>query len=245
MNTINFNQTGKLPIWLDDFQRMQDTLSEAITGIAKLFGQSGSTNCIVSGCSQTSSGTVVTVTTGFILIDGELIYVPGQTYNSSNISNPVLHVITDYDSNGDRNTLEGSAVRPWITKHAEVINFANLEVNESYVKFGTDIISLWMTPGLISSWDHINGSTFQYRKVNNQLQFKGGLKGAAFDSTIFTLPIGFRPSLIIKKLLFIDISGSPYLYWNLEIGTDGSFKLQSNYGGPDGKDIYINTLINL
>ena len=62
----------------------------------------------------------------------------------------------------------------------------------------------WQTPTLLNGFTNFNvaSGTYQiarYRKINNVVYIEGFIKGGTNNQTIFTLPVGFRPS---KRLVF-------------------------------------------
>lgn len=53
----------------------------------------------------------------------------------------------------------------------------------------------WTNLTLVNGWANLGGGneTFQYRKVGDMVQIRGMITGGAWNTTVATLPTGFRP----------------------------------------------------
>lgn len=75
MNKVNWLQLGGAPIRNDDWQFEADAVREAIKGLGSILGD----NALLSGCEPSLVGTQFTFSAGYVLISGEVYYVPAVT----------------------------------------------------------------------------------------------------------------------------------------------------------------------
>ena len=79
--------------------------------------------------------------------------------------------------------------------------------------------SSWVTPSLQNSWADYSTTynTIQYMKDSmGFVHLKGLCKSGTLPGTIFTLPVGFRPT---RRQLFISMSNSTY--GRCDVAADG------------------------
>jgi len=80
------------------------------------------------------------------------------------------------------------------------------------------------TPALLNSWVNYDASTQPagyYKDSNNIVHLQGLIKGGSTvtQSTIFTLPVGFRPA---KTLIFVSLSGTSLVPAQINITPNGN-----------------------
>lgn len=80
MNKLNTINNGGHPIELDDLRWMDSAYRNAFLGLLSGFGILPNETFILSGCNKTTSGSTITVTEGYICLEGEILYMPEQTY---------------------------------------------------------------------------------------------------------------------------------------------------------------------
>lgn len=69
----------------------------------------------------------------------------------------------------------------------------------------------WITPTLVAGWATPAGNfvPLQYRKIGNEVIFRGAATGATSGDPIFTLPTGYRPAIASgKELYFVVLNGT-------------------------------------
>jgi len=252
MNTIDFNQASKIPVWLNDFSRMQDSYLDILNAILKAIDPNDDANFIVSGCEVTTNQLTKTISSGFVWIDGELHKVHQQSF-SSNLSDPVLRVVRSDNPDGARSDYNNVSVSPWKDTSAEVIAQADLNQNEAYCsvsgpylmnKINELITPDWIDVGTLSNgWTTIppGGGEFKYRKNNGQVQLKGGIGGGLLGSNIFQLPSDYKPSSLVIIPLIFNTSNTNRYYLHVDI--NGYVKIYSNDSAQ--QDFYINVSFNL
>jgi hypothetical protein len=55
------------------------------------------------------------------------------------------------------------------------------------------IPTVWTVLTLSASWTHQAGQSVSYRKVGDMVQLRGRMDGGLSNTTVFTLPTGYRP----------------------------------------------------
>jgi len=80
-------ETGGHPFLDDDLMHIQDGIKEALKGIASGFGG----NFILSGCVVKEVGPAVTVTEGYIVLNGEVYYVEADAFTKFPLISPNLY----------------------------------------------------------------------------------------------------------------------------------------------------------
>lgn len=75
MNKVNWMQAGGVPLRNDDWQFEADAVRTALKGLGSVLGL----NALLSGCVPSPSGGGYVFTSGFVLINGEVCYVPAVT----------------------------------------------------------------------------------------------------------------------------------------------------------------------
>jgi len=251
MDIINFNQQSKIPIWLNDFSRMQDTYVNALKGILKSLDPDGDANFVVSGCQITSyTQTLFQISAGYVWIAGNLHKVVQSTFLKSTDS-PVLRVVITNNSSGDRINANNVTVQPWQDTEAVVIAQASLNPGEAYCSvYGATLLSRindlivpsWIDAGTLSNgWTSQNTNLFQYRGNNGQVQFRGGIGGGSYGNNIFRLPNGYRPERLVQLPLIVSHTSN--FNYMLHIDTEGYVKIYSDDNAQ--QDFYINVSFNL
>jgi hypothetical protein len=95
------------------------------------------------------------------------------------------------------------------------------------------------TPTLVNSWSN---TSLRYRLFNGALQIYGTIaSGTRTDATtVFTLPVGYRPS-VARRILIGNIVSLSQTAYGL-IGTDGTVKI---YNAGASGDLFFDSLVAL
>lgn len=87
----------------------------------------------------------------------------------------------------------------------------------------------WTAPSLEGTWvnfDATNWQPAQYRKVGEVVMIRGLVKNGTANTTIFTLPVGFRPPL---RLIFPTDTSTGY--GRFDVRSDGGVLQQAGGTG--------------
>lgn len=214
MNKLELGFQGGDPLALDDLEFMQAGIAEAIKGLASVW-QSGSLDSIViSGLNGNVVGLNTTVTSGFIVVNSEVYYVPGATLPNAGICIDISETI---DHNGDeifenldphetykvrRGLLKTTVGGPneidiadFVTLKDRIIQITNCVVNKE---------TAWVNTTFSGSWINASGGIYAGNVVRHRKNSIGNveLDGIAFcsyaslASLIFNIPAPFRPTTI-------------------------------------------------
>jgi hypothetical protein len=75
MNKVNWIELGGAPIRNDDWKFDQDAVRDALKGVSSFLGA----NALLNGCVPSPSGGGHVFTSGYVLINGEVLFVPAVT----------------------------------------------------------------------------------------------------------------------------------------------------------------------
>ncbi len=93
-----------------------------------------------------------------------------------------------------------------------------------------EMVDYWRVPTFANGWQNLGSgySTAAYRKEDSVVRLRGVVRSGTFDgggganSTIFTLPLGFRPEL---RSMFAASTANPGdSYGRVDVGADGTVK---------------------
>ncbi len=121
MNTINNNHQGGVPVVLDDFRFTDAAYREAFYGLLSAIGVSPSNTFKISGVNRTVAAGVVTVSEGYVSIEGEICKFPQIQYPVPTMGQVEYFVIeTTYDPNGDVQTESGTPIQLYEVRRASI-----------------------------------------------------------------------------------------------------------------------------
>lgn len=87
----------------------------------------------------------------------------------------------------------------------------------------------WIYPTLENGWNNssAHASPVRYRKIGNVVYIAGSITGGTFRSTIFTLPVGFRPGGNYQVTLIRATAGYARLHINYDGKNNGRVILEN------------------
>lgn len=100
----------------------------------------------------------------------------------------------------------------WGQKVNDSIEAVKADVDEGFADSG------WLAPTLLNSWVNYGGAeqVAQYRKLGKRVHLRGLIKTGAIGSSAFALPVGYRPSSLIRLSV-----ASNSAFGMVNVGTDG------------------------
>lgn len=236
MNFLETLNQGGFPLALNDLRFLQSALRDGIKGTASFMAKPGEP-IIISGLVGTVSGSDITYTAGFIFANGEIYYVPGATI--SNVGSKYIDIETRYPTEGQLvfenltsfyvyEQREGVLTNTAGAHTIDLVDFLNFaDVIASY-GFAKSLLSTWQTPGLINSWTNEGGiyGSARYRKtVAGDIELSGAVSNAsvaAMPSTVFVLPVGYRPAANIRRTVMGKRNSTDYLPLQVIVFTNGN-----------------------
>ena len=223
MNKLDIKLGGH-PRVADDFNFMLNAINEALTGLSSTLGYNNIKVVVLSGINLiNSSGTTWDWTAGFVWIDREIFKVDAGTIT---LSTGTLEwsVIQTIDSTGTVLYENGNTYDTYLIRRAKLVEVGTPGPysNSLAMKYSDLIVSIakdglaneaWKyigavgEPAFLNSWQNastsiINQVSFRKNKFN-QVSIRGLCMNSNFSNsrtTIFTLPIGYRPTHHIEVL---------------------------------------------
>lgn len=242
MNKIDF-KTGGHRVGLEDMKYIYDLLKEAFQGVSL-----GVQNAILSGCRQSFASGTYTVTAGFMSLNGEIYYFPGQTY--SGLSSPCYVPYESVDTGAGlspvsyadltsqdvhfkrRVRIEEFVAQPEKYYPKDLYDYGDsfhLVANIADIVGGYAGSSIWGDPsGTMLSAGH---EALKIRKVGRYIELVGAIQCSAFDdeTRVFVLPTitnhnEYKPSKrrsLVVSAITSDGTGYPDEIMNVDFRTNG------------------------
>jgi len=251
MNKLQTNYNGKMPFELDDLRWMDDAYREAFYALLSAFGIAPEDSFKLSGCVVTVNGNVYTTTAGYISLNGEILKV-----NAHSITKSLLHSVywvldVAYDIAGNEIFEDGNSHDTYEVRTAKLATgITQLPIN--VMMYNADYLSdkIASIIPLEENWHYIGGANepvFENLWTNSPqerpLRFKKDInnyvhiEGVAIDGTmgfgIFTLPVGYRPSVSLDFIVKSSDS-SGFVVGVVRIFNTGLISIGGNPIGQDG-----------
>lgn len=232
--------TGGHPFQLDDIKHVQASFVEFIEGCFIRMGSPAGQACILVGCEITGSIPLRYVSAGWVFFANQVLRVSASTITGTDahvvitfattVISPSPVVYSDASSNNC---------------HQDIIGIV-ASTNDPSNPFAMYLQSSprwgdvpWITPSLPSDFlaGPVAGTVAgpQFRKViGSRVELQGSIKGnssSPLSSTLFTLPVGFRPS---RRMRFV-VPGTVLSVVDVETNGD----VNCSPVPPTGQDIYL------
>ena len=258
MDKLELGYQGGDPLTLDDLEFMQNALMDGIKGLASVWQFGGLDPIIISGIVGTVSGLNTTWTSGYIVVNSEVYYVPAATTVTIGTCIDISETI---DTNGDE-TFENLIVNSTYKVRRGVLKNMVGGPNEidiaDFISLMDRLVSLgcvknqavgWVNvPSFSSSWGNggsITTGVCRYRKNQiGSVELCGGAKIATSTGAteiVFTLPVGYRP---IEQKVFncIGRDGANYnALLRIVITTSGSVVVSGHTSG-NTVEVYLHSI---
>jgi hypothetical protein len=72
------------------------------------------------------------------------------------------------------------------------------QLNTNTAALAAQVPTAWTSVTFMNCWNNYAGYVTQYRKVGDMVQVRGGAAGPAIGTTIYILPVGFRPPAVLQ-----------------------------------------------
>lgn len=226
MNKLETSYLGGHPLTLEDLEFFQNGLMEAFNGLASVWQYGSSDSIILSGLQGTISGPNVTYTSGFVVVNSEVYYVPSATIPTA--GGFVIDIGQTIDTAGDiqyedLTTHSTYLVRRGILKNPvgspteiDIADFITLKDRLLSITGAlTSLETAWAGVTFNGSWANTTYSVYypsnavRYRKnkiATIELEGSATCPSGSISALMFTLPTGFRPSkLKVYPAVVIDL----------------------------------------
>lgn len=190
MNRIDFTQTGGFPLTQDTLNFLQNAYQTPLEGLGK-FLIGGAALGIVNGCTATGN----TTSSGLIVYNGELLPFTGGTTQATFLVRDVPQNLIFQDGSSHA-VMHKRYAEFGVGAGAVAWNAVRLDAAVLLPPEAWHVVTNTTTPALGSLFANDPNAPLRYRKLpNGQVFVQGTLnRYAAGSDTIFTLPVGYRPT---------------------------------------------------
>jgi hypothetical protein len=182
---ITYNDNTYMPLWQTDFKFIQDNLIQAVSEMAKMFA-AGRDMFIVSGCELSKVDGQYHVSQGMVMMDGELLYVPGQSVPADGVFKPHIRKQELFNPTGEKQFLVGQLTEfrnTWDDNYGKLHTQTDAEPMPGRLYFyeAQSIYQIianqikddtgWVTLDVINGW--MAEYPLQYRRVGDVVYLRG------------------------------------------------------------------------
>lgn len=246
---------GGMKMYGNDFQFMQAGFQSALLGSLKRWTDANGGKIIVAGCNFTLiSGTTYSISDGWVIISGELLYFAGSNYTFSGAVNFGLVELELYqfdmpDLDAFRDVL-GSSYSPWKRRAARLkttagttlaLSDANRLENVMRGVLNTTVTSTSLS---LSSGCALVSSSAKFVKSNGVINFMVAVSldtltdySGAGGFIFATLPSGFAPAFDMS--FFVPNSSRGLSMVHLKTNGDVYFEHRMSSGFIAGSTVFI------
>lgn len=232
MKTFDTNANGGMPTYLKDLRFMETTHKEVFEAILKPFANIEKV-FILSGCVRSVSGGIVSITEGWIVLQGEVMFVEAQNYPLPTGGNLEYWVSTTIDVvGGNKDFFDGSNHDTWKDTVGRIEIGGVVPNNSQDFSTTLNYFEVYTNAIVNPSWNVLPnghneftaaGVASRYLKDNSGMVHLSGYM-TANDPTgydVGTLPVGFRPADDFKFLHTYFINATSVKVIRMIIQTDG------------------------
>ena len=207
MNKLTTINNGGFPVFLDDLRWVENANFIAFKGVLSMLGSDAFNVIVLSGCVRSVVGSTVSFSTGYVVMNGEIFFVPAHSFTDDSFE--YWTITESFDANGDK-------------------TFFNAVTNQTYL-----IRTATGGGGSIPAGTY----EFDYKKgADGFIHLRGtypieDIGSGAVNELIGTLPTGFRPAKVQKQVISIgtDVSGN-VKFSTIEIATNGEVRIKTSGG---------------
>jgi len=217
MNYKELYTGGEKPMSLEEFTRLDDSTRAALFSFANAI--TNGEDAVLYGCTATVSGSI-TVTPGYILLNGEILEVEAQTVADTLGSGLWQYTkTTTYDTTGTKTFVNGIIRQTWRKDRGTLVNVASIT---SLSAFGyqlrlistirNTIAEKDVSPTLITLTNNFTGGIYYERRDNIvTLNFEAVSRNDA-NTLMAQLPEAIRP----RRQLYVRVAAGTGSLVNVE-----------------------------
>lgn len=194
---------------------VEDSYKEALDALARMAILDVTKVTVLYGCVNSTPGTTTfTLTAGALYYNGEIYLVPAATLTTA--GNVVLANLVDTNTLGNQTFSDGIArttshdrTAVWALGTSGTGTLSNNSASDFNNIYTNNWFKLQITPGYVNSWGDAGGGQPQGRfKMDGRFVALDGIMttagGAVSNTTAFTLPAGYRPTVAGDYYLSVD-----------------------------------------
>lgn len=207
MNELKTDIDGGFPVVLDDMRWVTGTTRDAFKAIFEPYNLGANYPIILSGCSRSIANNTVTITEGYVLINGEPLKVDEHSFPYVGSNAEYWDVETTLDANGEKDFQDLQTHQTYLVRRGVVKSAAALPVG--YYEYSTTKTYLQHVYGGLpfDAWTPVPMSvdlvyTVQeavkvYKDLEGFVHIKGYIDGISYPQSgnyhFGQLPVGYRP----------------------------------------------------
>jgi hypothetical protein len=254
IDTSAITATAAMPLKkgiLDHLQLGVKTLGElyGIAMISKDENYDTGIPYVITGLQHTVSGSTHTILSGYILYNGEVRYVQGATINlSTSYINVTFADTYQTDATHDPTQFSDASFHNVCKDVIGTLSQSNIATlpSTSWVYLNKVYkVTNPLTYGSPALNNKYNG-TLYYSLKNQVLTISGYLVGSTTANSgdvLFTLPLGFRPSIRID-FVCTNNSSFPEMLANIKVATNGEVSIYTMNGDPTSLNARVISFAN-
>lgn len=120
MNKLKTTGLGGFPVVLDDFRWMDAGYRDGFYGLLAAFGVEDDQSFVIVGCERSVDDGTVTVSPGYVSINGEVCFFPEQTYDEPTTETEFFEVAVSYDAEGLKTFQDASEQDTYEIRRAKI-----------------------------------------------------------------------------------------------------------------------------
>ena len=248
MNKLTTINNGGFPVFLDDLRWVENANFIAFKGVLSMLGSDAFNVIVLSGCVRSVVGSTVSFSTGYVVMNGEIFFVPAHSFTDDSFE--YWTITESFDANGDKTFFNAVTNQTYLIRTATVVpspvdlslsgfDPANSLKYFDLIRDGIDT-NFWINLITIAGGGgSIPAGTyeFDYKKgADGFIHLRGtypieDIGSGAVNELIGTLPTGFRPAKVQKQVISIgtDVSGN-VKFSTIEIATNGEVRIKTSGG---------------
>ena len=221
MNKLETSFTGRMPVFLEDLNWIQESYRQAFYGLMAAWGISPNMSYIISGVNIQDNGSDYSWDDGFIALNGEILKVEADSFTKvSPVANYVYAWILDVssDATGTKVFYDSSTHSCYTIRNAVLAyidgtsgDYLPAEAETIHHKIAEYIgytESNWKSVLFESPWEnHPSRNVAVKKDLFGQIRIQGTaiIDGGTGTGLIITLPAGYRPSFEMEYSVVTDL----------------------------------------
>jgi hypothetical protein len=234
MKTFDINETGGMPLYLNDLRFMESVHKDAFKALLKPFAERYDV-IILSGCVRSVTSGTVTVTEGWIIYQGEIMRVEEQTYTEPSTDSEYWVTNSVEIVGGSKTYFDDSPHETWKETIGLIEVGGSIPPNSLTIQNTLTYFEVITNSIVYPNWTILPSSHNEYPSAGVAARYLKDNSGIVHLSGYMTandplgydvgiLPVGFRPVEEFKFLHTYFLNATTTKVIRMIIQTDGVIK---------------------
>lgn len=242
MNLFKTTDNGGLPLVLNDFRWIDAGYREAFKAIMSSYGIDDSMTVILNGCERNVVSGTVTISEGYVSLGGEICFVPEHSYADPVGTFEYWDLNLSFDADGYKTFQSTSNFETYQRRIAKITVASSIPPGYSEYSATENVFEIIRRKIPRDAWNQFKNYTVPpsdyfpgVYSLECKLDFDGfvhlqglqvfeDLADGAINVLIGTLPVGYRPSKTVTRLIS-NMNSSVIIGQTLiEIATNGEIR---------------------